>query len=166
MRCGFVKRAVCIIFAWVLVICFVSCTQREGGKEKWAQSSAYVFSEVDRIEMKENVVCADSAYKIEFEFELLSNNCVGNEWEKCVFLNGKEIESGETITAKSEECVDIKVEITEKDKIPDSGSGSEQLLIKDGQSGSIKIKVCENRGQYSANAALWEFRYSISADNT
>ncbi len=161
------KRIVSGIIAGVLMICFVSCAHGERGKEQTAQSSTFVFSEINsEFTTKETAAYEESVYKIEFEFRLISNDSVGNEWEKCVYLNGKKIDSGEIINAKIEEFIVIKVEITENDKIPDSGSGSVQLSVKDGQSGSMKITVCENRGQYLGNAALWEFRYSIYTVNT
>ncbi|MEE1280517.1 MAG: hypothetical protein UHH95_06810 [Oscillospiraceae bacterium] len=147
-----------------MMIYFVSCIESEKGAEQDNQSSIPVFSEINNgFTAKETADCEESIYKIEFEFRMLSNDSVGNQWEKTVYINDREIKNGETITVKRAEEVAVKAVVVECDNIPDRGIGTIKLPIEDGESGFTKITVRENRGQYSGNTAQWEFRCSISA---
>ncbi len=88
---------------------------------------------------------------------MLSNNHVGNEWGKYVICNGKEIESGDTVTVPSGSAVRLEAVVMEHDNVPDSGVGEVILSGFDRIQGQTQIVVCENRGRYAGNRAVWEF---------
>ena len=98
--------------------------------------------------------------------ELIENNHVGNEWYTAGYVNGKEIEEGATVslTLKSSDTLTLKGVAEEQDKIPESGTTTAKIKVSsitNSQSKTLKVKVTENRGRYSGNAAYWQFTFKI-----
>lgn len=148
-----------VAFLIILLISMLAgCAETQNANMQVKNDSTVISSER---EISSNIYTSEAVYKIEYSFTLLENNNVGNEWEKAVFVNGKKFKSGDTIPAKDGESVEIKISVSENDKIPDQNSKAMRLSIKDGASINETIEVCENRGQYSGNTALWQFSCNI-----
>ena len=103
-------------------------------------------------------IATKGVYCIEYEFTLISNDSVGNSWEKSVICNKRKINSGDIINAPLNSSAIIKITVTETGSVPDIGTGRTHLTLKDGVSSSIRITVQENRGRYTGNVAIWGFR--------
>lgn len=95
-------------------------------------------------------------YLVKTDLDNISNNSVGNEWTKSVTCNGKWMSAEEEVVAALNSSITITVQVTENDKIPDTGQGSVKLTLKNGSSVSKIITVRENRGRYAGNVAKWE----------
>ncbi|MEK3714913.1 hypothetical protein [Paenibacillus sp. FSL R7-0333] len=98
--------------------------------------------------------------------ELIENNHVGNEWWWGGFVNGEELEEGDSVTldVSSTGSIKLRAEAQEQDKIPDEASASVAIKVstlKDTQNKSLTVKVVENRGRYSGNTASWKFVFKI-----
>ncbi len=107
--------------------------------------------------------CTHGVYRIDIEAECISNNSVGNEWEKLYTMDGKEIRSGEKLTLPLNETISKTIEatITEIDKISDVGSKNITLDIINGNKTSVDITVYENGGRYIGNTAEWRVTVSV-----
>ncbi len=96
------------------------------------------------------------------------NNHVGNEWGTSVKVNDKELSYDEemTVSITSSGSLKLSVFATEFDSIPDNGSGSKTVKLKDLKRGvntiTISAIVTENRGRYSGNTAKWTFVFEIT----
>ncbi len=99
---------------------------------------------------------APARYRITYQWTMLSNDSVGNDWTHTVTCDGAPINNGDTVTAKSGSTVTIRGTVTENDKYADTGSGTVILALADGASGAVRITVCEGHGQYAGNTAEWE----------
>ncbi|MEK5032530.1 hypothetical protein MKY96_13845 [Paenibacillus sp. FSL R7-0302] len=98
--------------------------------------------------------------------DLVENNHVGNEWWWGGFVNGEELEEGDSVTLdlSSTGSIKLRAEAQEQDKIPEEGSASASIKVsalKDTQNKSLTVKVVENRGRYSGNTASWKFVFKI-----
>ncbi|MEK4516403.1 hypothetical protein NSS64_14060 [Paenibacillus sp. FSL H8-0122] len=98
--------------------------------------------------------------------DLVENNHVGNEWWWGGFVNGEELEEGDSVTLdlSSTGSIKLRAEAQEQDKIPEEGSASASIKVsalKDTQNKSLTVKVVENRGRYSGNSASWKFVFKI-----
>ncbi|MEK4007187.1 hypothetical protein [Paenibacillus sp. FSL H3-0333] len=98
--------------------------------------------------------------------DLVENNHVGNEWWWGGFVNGEELEEGDSVTLdlSSTGSIKLRAEAQEQDKIPDEGSASASIKVsalKYTQNKSLTVKVVENRGRYSGNTASWKFVFKI-----
>lgn len=98
--------------------------------------------------------------------ELVENNHVGNEWWWGGFVNGEELEEGDSVTidASTSGTIKLRAEAQEQDKIPEEGAASASLKVstlKATQTKSLTVKVVENRGRYSGNSASWKFVFKI-----
>ena len=152
---GFKSVAFLII---LLISMLAGCAETQNANMQVKNDSTVISSER---EISSKTYTSEAVYKIEYSFVLLENNNVGNEWEKAVFVNGEKFESGDTIPEKDGESVEIKIFVSENDKIPDQNSKTVLVNIKDGASINETIEVRENRGQYSGNTATWQFSCSI-----
>lgn len=103
-------------------------------------------------------IATKGLYCIEYEFTLLSNDSVGNSWQKSVVCNKRKINSGDTISAPLNSSAIIKVSVTEMGSVPDIGTGRTHIALKDGASSSTRITVQENRGRFAGNVAIWGFK--------
>lgn len=148
-----------VAFLIILLISMLAgCAETQNANMQVKNDSTVIPSER---EISSKTYISEAVYKIEYSFVLLENNNVGNEWEKVVFVNGTEAESGQIIHAKDGESVEIKIFVSENDKIPDQNSKTVWLNIKDGASTYETIEVRENRGQYSGNTATWQFNCDV-----
>lgn len=95
-------------------------------------------------------------YRIAYQWTMLSNDSVGNDWEKTVTCNGQAIANGHMVTAESGSAVIIHGTVTEKDKHADTGSDTITLVLADGARESVRIIVREEHGAYAGNTAEWE----------
>ncbi|WP_339224788.1 hypothetical protein [Paenibacillus sp. FSL H8-0332] len=98
--------------------------------------------------------------------DLVENNHVGNEWWWGGFVNGEELEEGDSVTLdlSSTASIKLRAEAQEQDKIPDEGSANTSIKVsalKDTQNKSLTVTVVENRGRYSGNSASWKFVFKI-----
>lgn len=137
------KKVLCIILAVGLVFLLDGCGKCQTAKPSSA-ASAVVFSDA-----------VDGTYRITYQWSMLSNDSVGNEWEKTVTCDGQLISSGDTITAANGSCVTIEGVVTEDDKHPDTGSNSVEVLLEDDTHSSVLITVREDHGLYTGNTAEW-----------
>lgn len=95
-------------------------------------------------------------YQISYEFELISNASVGNDWVKSIDADGSTLPNGKIFSADTQSPLYLSMTIMEDDKYPDVGRGSMSLSLEDGAVSSTQITVRENRGRFSGNTALWE----------
>ena len=105
------------------------------------------------------VVAQRGVYRINCSLSMISNMSVGNEWVTSIEYNGQNIKAGDTITVPLNSSITIVGNVTEKDSIPDLGSGSVQLT-PDGKEKTVEIYVTENRGKYAGNTAVWKLHCS------
>jgi len=96
-------------------------------------------------------------YKIEYDFSLISNNNVGEEWGKTVVHNGQIIENGYCLTREFNKNESFKCFIIEDDNISDIGVGEIRICFKNEKTTKEKITITvrENRGKYSGSVAKW-----------
>ncbi|MEK3904373.1 hypothetical protein [Paenibacillus sp. FSL R7-0179] len=115
------------------------------------------------------ISAAGKTQKVKVTFvsaELVENDHVGNEWWWGGFVNGEELEEGDSVTLDltSTASIKLRAEAQEQDKIPDEGSANASIKVstlKDTQNKSLTVKVVENRGRYSGNSASWKFVFKI-----
>lgn len=115
------------------------------------------------------LLAAGKTQKVKVTFvsaELVENNHVGNEWWWGGFVNGEELEEGDSVTidASTSGTIKLRAEAQEQDKIPEEGSASASLKVsslKATQTKSLTVKVVENRGRYSGNSASWKFVFTV-----
>lgn len=102
-------------------------------------------------------------YELTFTEKKISNNCVGNDWSFTYTHNDETIKSGYTITQSLEifSFQSIGVEIREKDKIDDVGTGTLTVAICEVGSGKTEITVTENAGAFKGNTAVWEISCEV-----
>ena len=102
-------------------------------------------------------------YKLTFKTKLVSNNSVGNDWSITYAHNGQPIENGYTITQSLEifSFQSIEIEVREKDKIDDVGTGTMAVAICDGGKGKTEITVTETNGCFKGNTAIWEISCEV-----
>lgn len=102
-------------------------------------------------------------YQLTFTEKEISNDHVGNDWSFTYTHNGQTIKSGYTITQPLETFTfqSIGVEIREKDKIDDVGTGTLAVAICEGGSGKTEITVTENAGAFNGNTAVWEISCEV-----
>lgn len=99
--------------------------------------------------------------------ELIENNSVGNEWWWGGYINGKEVEEGDTVVLnlKSTDTIKLKAEAQEQDKYPDDGAANATVKVSSitnkALNKSMNVTVVENRGRYSGNVAKWKFIFKI-----
>ena len=106
-----------------------------------------------------------NAFRIEYEFSMLSNDCVGNDWKTTVTYREQPIQSGDIITDPPGTTIVLCGTVTESDRFPDTGSGCVHLTLGEDTSGAIEITVQENRGRYAGNTAVWRFQYRITQNS-
>lgn len=153
------KKTLFLIILIVVTNMLGGCTQIENTDTQIKNSSNVTsYEQVSSTEIHTSKVF----YRIEYDFVLLKNNNVGNDWEKSVFVNGKNFKSGDALFVNSGEIVEIKILISENDKVPDQSIHTVKLNIKDGNNICETIVVCENRGKYSGNTALWQFSCRVN----
>ncbi len=97
-------------------------------------------------------------YQLTFTEKKISNNFVGNDWSFTYTHNGQVIKSGYTITQSLEIFTfqSIGVEVREKDKIDDVGTGTLAVAICEVGSGKTEVTVTETDGRFKGNTAVWE----------
>lgn len=102
-------------------------------------------------------------YQLTFTEKKISNNFVGNDWSFTYTHNGQTIKSGYTITQSLEIFTfqSIDVEIREKDKIDDVGTGTLAVAICEVGSGKTEVIVTENAGAFKGNTAVWEISCEV-----
>ena len=102
-------------------------------------------------------------YKLTFNKKIISSNCVGNDWSFTYTHNGQAIKSGYTITQSLEIFTfqSIGIEIREKDKIDDVGTGTLTVAICEVGLGKAEITVTENAGAFKGNTAVWEISCEV-----
>lgn len=93
---------------------------------------------------------------------MLSNDSVGDDWETSLTCNGSPVQNGDILTVESNQDILFSGKVTETDNIPDIGSGTVCLKHAARATGTAKITVLENRGQYAKNAAVWRLYCSIT----
>jgi hypothetical protein len=99
--------------------------------------------------------------------ELAENDHVGNEWWWGGYINGKEVDEGESVvlSVKSTDTIRLKAEAQEQDKYPDEGAASASIKVssitKKTLNKTLTVSVVENRGRYSGNTAKWKFTFKL-----
>lgn len=102
-------------------------------------------------------------YEMTFSSELISNDSVGNDWEMYYSCDGRNVSNGEqwlVLLANPQTAV-INVTVTERDKIPDIGSGLITVTLNDESETKTIVTVTENGGSYQGNEARWEITCKV-----
>lgn len=102
-------------------------------------------------------------YQLTFKTTQISNDHVGNDWSFTYTYEGQTIKSGCEIAYSLElfTFLPIGVEVREKDKIDDIGTGTLRVAICDGGSGKTRVTVTETNGLYKGNTAVWEITCEV-----
>ena len=108
---------------------------------------------------------APARYRITYQWTMLANDSVGNDWTHTVTCDGAPINNGDTVTAAEGSRIILEGVVTEDDNYPDTASGTVTLTLADGASGSVRITVCEGHGQYAGNTAEWELTCRATREN-
>lgn len=143
------KKGLCAILAVGLVLLLNGCGERQAANPS---SVASTIPDTDAV---------DTVYRIIYQWTMLANDSVGNDWEKTVTCNGQSIDSGDTVTVAKNSRITIEGTITEHDKYPDTGNGAIELALRDGAQGAAHITVYEGHGQYAGNTAEWKLTCCI-----
>lgn len=102
-------------------------------------------------------------YRVTVSFELISNNHVGNDWEKIIYCRDREIGKKTIITADKDFYIGCYV-IELDDKNDDSAKADfifERSPIGKIETKSSRITVTEDAGQYAGNTAVWEVTVTV-----
>lgn len=102
-------------------------------------------------------------YRVTVSFELISNNHVGNDWEKIIYCRDREIGKKTIITADKDFYIGCYV-IELDDKNDDSAKADfifERSPIGKIETKSSQITVTEDAGQYAGNTAVWEVTVTV-----
>ncbi len=97
-------------------------------------------------------------YEVTLNNEIISNNSVGNDWEIIYTCEDKVIENKTkwTIPIENTETKTIIIHIAEKDKIPDIGTGTITISLRDEVEETTLITVTEDGGAYEGSKAVWK----------
>lgn len=104
---------------------------------------------------------------IEYSSSLEYNNSVGNDWSTWLVINGNRQTSAKNIKIQMEntETLTITAYADEEDSVPDRGSTTLNIPVKELKKGintyTVDVMVRENRGRYSGNTAKWSFIVKI-----
>ena len=107
-------------------------------------------------------IASNGIYQINYSFNLIENNSVGNEWEKNFTLNNTNFNSGNTITMPLGSVTEAEVSLIENDKYPDVTSADLLIPLEDGTIISELVTVTENHGQYKGSIAVWQVTIKVS----
>lgn len=99
-----------------------------------------------------------AVYELTFSANLISNNYVGNEWKLSYSSDGKNVTDGERwlVSLDNPKTMKIDITVTEKDKIPDIGTGSVTVILNGEAETKTPVTVTENSGYNEGNEAQWE----------
>lgn len=99
-----------------------------------------------------------AVYELTFSADLISNNHVGNEWQISYSTDGKKVTDGMRwlVSLKNPKSLKIDITITEKDKIPDTGTGSIVITLNGEAHSDTVVSVTECGGKNEGNEAQWE----------
>lgn len=147
------KRA-CLVLLIGTAILFGGCQTQE--KDPF-------FTETSALTKSTETAIAKQTYRIDYTFELISNHSVGDEWENEVFFDGQNVADHFTVTATPNATVTLRGTVTEKDKIPDKGSATITLVVRDGENITKEIVVRENGGKYTGNIAVWKWNCAVTS---
>lgn len=98
-------------------------------------------------------------------------NHVGNEWEKRLYLNKKEVIGFTEISVRNGECIVVECVIREgNEKYPDKASCKEEIwitpeIMMEGYEIKKIVKVKESNGRYAGNQAIWHVTVTIKPLN-
>ncbi|MFP4974269.1 hypothetical protein ACE6ED_02605 [Paenibacillus sp. CN-4] len=115
-------------------------------------------------------LAAEKKQKVEVTFvsaELIDNQHVGNEWWWGGYVDGEEIEEGDSVTVSvpASGKITLTAEAQEQDKVPEEGSSEATVKLSSLGKNTVKktldVTVTENRGRYSGNTATWRFVFEI-----
>lgn len=115
-------------------------------------------------------LAAEKKQKVKVTFvsaELIDNQHVGNEWWWGGYVDGEEIEEGDsvTISVPASGKITLTAEAQEQDKIPEEGSSEATVKLSSLGKNTVKktldVTVTENRGRYSGNTATWRFVFEV-----
>ena len=101
-------------------------------------------------------------YRINMRAVMQSNNHVGNDWSYARYYNGESVHDGFQVSGEPGSSVSVEMEITERDKSPDSNSGTATITLENGYQTSFDITVRENRGRYSGNTATFTVYVTVT----
>lgn len=107
-------------------------------------------------------IASNGIYQIDYSFNLIENNSVGNEWKKNFTLNNTNFNSGNTITMPLGSVATAEVSLIENDKHPDVISADFLIHLEDGLIFSELVTVTENYGQYKGSIAVWQVTIKVS----
>lgn len=115
-------------------------------------------------------LAAEKKQKVEVTFvsaELIDNQHVGNEWWWGGYVDGEEIEEGDSVTVSvpASGKITLTAEAQEQDKVPEEGSSEATVKLSSLGKNTVKktldVTVTENRGRYSGNTATWRFVFEV-----
>ena len=99
-------------------------------------------------------------YEINYEFDMIDYNSVGDNWTKTVTYNGKPFENGRKyyIDINSQKSLKLNVSIVDNDTISDSAEASVFMNLRDNNIVSETLLVKEVGGRrYPKASAEWKF---------
>lgn len=102
-------------------------------------------------------------YELSISAYCISNDSVGDEWEKSYSCGGKPVSDGQcgTIPLDTAEEITLDITITERDKYCDVGTDSLEIELIDGYEAATVIVVSEDNGRYTSNKARWKISCAV-----
>ena len=104
---------------------------------------------------------------LSYSAKMTSNDHVGNSWSTYIEVGDATIKKRKSakLEVDSTDTIKIYCSAIENDKIPDEGSATIEVPVKDLKKGKNTFKttviVTENRGRYSGNQAEWSFTVTV-----
>lgn len=150
-----------IFFGTIITFNYLDIPSRFNKIENFSNENVKSQDEIDKNYTRISI--NDSNYKDRFKVTALAdidyNNSVGNSWAFYFEVNDKEItEDGTVVFVEAGDRVDLYVECTDYDDVPETGYNSAYIEIEKGDYFNgfyveVPVVVTENRGKYYGNEA-------------
>lgn len=93
------------------------------------------------------------------------HNHVGNDWTQEYFVNGEPLPGD--LALRMGEVLSFHAVITEEEKYPDVGTGSESHTVTEadlcsGFTVAFTVRVSEDRGKYKGSEAVWDVVFTVT----
>ncbi len=127
-------------------------------------SQEIVDSAVSRLQVSRSnlVEYTTYVYRINMHAARQYNNHIGEDFIYDRYYNGGYIHDGFEVTGTPGTYAEVGMQITEDDKIPDTGYGGAAIYLQDGYETSFDVSVVENQGRYAGYDALFTVNVTVT----
>jgi hypothetical protein len=124
------------------------------GRYKAITAAALTAASIATYNVVDNTEEIPKELYLYFSLSEVYNNSVGDDFSYTCLLDDTKINSGHNVNSLQGETITIDIELIEREKYPDTGSGQITILIENGERASTQILLTEDKGQYAGNTAL------------